>query len=576
MGIAQFLASFRRKQPKTDGAQKQQEPGAKPTQRQPRTPAPLCNPPLLTPPPPVASVRSRNIPVNPGRKSNITASNLLEVPPRGPGPRFPAGGGQGGQGRRGTDTPPANLDARGDLGLVRFDDDLFLPPSPLDEPAVVVEDSGSGDRRPLALRRVPRGAFGEEEGNVGRTELPEEDLGARRNSEGQHFWIEHEPDVRVPAPIAPRRSKGNDNRPGSDSKTIASQLSSITLCGSISSSTNTYKISPSPFRAECTFLRPLGEGGFGKVELHRHTKTSKLLVLKRACVSHEYIKGLPAEIHVLKTIIANRHPRLPTLFHANTSLAELHIWQDYADGGDLAQLGAFFRDRRRRVPEGFVWHVLIQLSSALAYLHEGLLLSSTPDAPPPSGWEPVLHRDIKPENIFLKLVSTENHIYPNLILGDFGLATTKTRTAEVCGSPCWQPPEVPVQSAASDVWAVGAVCHCLAVGGPPMLPVPEEYPYDAVWWECEPEARWVWDVEREAGYSAYLREALGEWLAWEEERRPLGLRGVLRAEGGRTCWVADERMGGVEGLGSWWGWVRRQGARGVVKGQGEGARGFEE
>ncbi|KAL8742022.1 MAG: hypothetical protein Q9184_008314 [Pyrenodesmia sp. 2 TL-2023] len=143
MGIAQFLASFRRK-PNTN-ARKQE------SNRQGRIHAPQCQPPLLTPPAPVASVRSRctaNVPAIPDPIDIVR--NFPDVPSRIPRPRLPAAGGRQGLVRRGIDIPPANLDAQGDLGLVRFDGELFLPPSPVAEPAIVATDAGYGEKEDWA------------------------------------------------------------------------------------------------------------------------------------------------------------------------------------------------------------------------------------------------------------------------------------------------------------------------------------------------------------------------------------------------------------------------------------------
>ena len=74
-----------------------------------------------------------------------------------------------------------------------------------------------------------------------------------------------------------------------------------------------------------------------------------------------------------------------------------------------------------------------------------------------------------------------------------------------------------------------------------------------------------------AGYSPTLKEYLDYWLCWDERDRPLGLRGVLRAEAGRLMFLAD---GGVEvGVGGWEEWVRGGGA-GLAKRTGRGAKGF--
>ncbi|KAL8989437.1 MAG: hypothetical protein Q9177_001673 [Variospora cf. flavescens] len=318
-------------------------------------------------------------------------------------------------------------------------------------------------------------------------------------------------------------------------------------------------LAESNFQNDYTFIRDIGEGGFGKVELHKHNVTRELVVLKRAQMSHEYIKGQPAEVYILRDIVGKRHDRLPKLYHVNTSLAEIHIWQDYCDGGDLQVFGQYFADRKRHIPEGFIWHVLTQLSAALAYLHTGLLDRSHPELEAPASWQPVVHRDIKPENIFLKLVPTETNLYPNIVLGDFGLATTKMNTG------CETEPRRSTRTSGPP-----AVVHYLALGAVPLKVVPRDYPIDPKWWEFDRAARYVHDV-RQNGYSEQLYEAIGEWLNWEERKRPAGLRGFLRAEAGRLMFLAEG--GSQQPWERWWAWILRGGTRQQVKAEGQGPEG---
>ncbi|KAL8649837.1 MAG: hypothetical protein Q9210_004167 [Variospora velana] len=536
--------------------------------------------PFVRPPAPVASTRSRytrDIPTIPHPKAQVGHVHRSAHAAPSAQPRS-----------------SADLEEQGDLGLqgsLRFMDELFLPPPGGER--TTSKESGCSANRQLALTCVPGGSFGTRVHNL--HPLPSHKLDSpvhapRIRSEGLNVYVgvaSNGPEVEVTGILGSVGTRGGgirERRPVGRLDSISeltpmpipSQKSEVTLCGSFVS-TGEYKVTESNFQNDCTFIRDIGEGGFGKVELHKHNVSRELVVLKRAQMSHEYIKGQPAEVYILRDIVGKRHDRLPKLYHVNTSLAEIQIWQDYCDGGDLQVFGQYFTDRKRHIPEGFIWHVLTQLSAALAYLHTGLLDRSHPELEAPASWQPVVHRDIKPENIFLKLVPTETNLYPNIVLGDFGLATTKMNTGcetelRYLGTPCWQGPEIPIQTIFSDIWSAGAVVHFLALGAAPLKVVPQDYPMDPKWWEFDPAARYVHDV-RQNGYSEQLYEAIGEWLKWEERKRPAGLRGVLRAEAGRLMFLAE---GGSQlPLGSWWGWIRRGGTRQQVKPKGKGQNGFE-
>lgn len=349
-------------------------------------------------------------------------------------------------------------------------------------------------------------------------------------------------------------------------------------------------------KKDYSYLRPLGSGAFGTVELHQHKRNGRLLALKTTRTpAIAYTDGIPSEIHIVRDILGNAHAHLPKLHHFTThSLARIDYWMDYYDGGDLVHLSEYHHDRcSRNVPEGFIWHALTQLASALAFLHTGIDRSD-PDKPRPTHWQPVIHRDIKPENVFLKLPPREpptkdnapnnnnkrkkkKILYPTLVLGDFGLATTQMTSGSpghYIGTPAYQPPQLPIHTIYSDSWAIGAVTHFLALGCPPLAPRPLSSSLPLCDYDCDPNVREIGDVRAE-GYSAGLQEYLCQWLCWEEEKRPLGLKGALRAEAGRFLWLAD---GGVEvGVEGWEEWVRGGGLVGEVEGWwGRGAKGGKE
>ncbi|KAI4235549.1 MAG: hypothetical protein LQ349_003082 [Xanthoria aureola] len=364
------------------------------------------------------------------------------------------------------------------------------------------------------------------------------------------------------------------------------QISQATLCGSIKSN-GKYEIEESSFKKDFRWIRDIGEGGFGKVELRQHKTTGQLLALKTTRSVVDYIDNIPAEVYIIRDILGNVHSNLPKLYHFNHSLAQIECWMEYCDGGDLVTFEEHHVLNQTLIPEGFLWHTLTSLTSALAFLHTGVDRSD-PDRPPPPNWRPILHRDIKPDNVFLKLPtrpcgsSSSTTKYPTLVLGDFGLATPNLSDRSrkyYIGTPAYQPPQLPLHTIYSDIWAAGAIVHYLAVGAPPIAPQPYYDSRTPDEFECDPSVRLVQDVTcvddydggTEGGYSAVLKEYLGMWLCWEEARRPSGLRGCLRAEAGRLMFLAE---GGVEeGVGMWERWVRR-GEGGVAVRTENGARGF--
>lgn len=109
--------------------------------------------------------------------------------------------------------------------------------------------------------------------------------------------------------------------------------------------------------------------------------------------------------------------------------------------------------RRKTLTEPEVRYYILQLTSALTYLHDSY----------------IIHRDLKLGNIFL-----DSHM--RVKVGDFGLATKLSHPDErkktVCGTPNYIAPEILKgkpngHSFEVDIWSTGIIIYTLLVGKPP-------------------------------------------------------------------------------------------------------------
>lgn len=193
-------------------------------------------------------------------------------------------------------------------------------------------------------------------------------------------------------------------------------------------------------------LRPLGSGGMGEVYLGVDERPG-------AAVAEVAVKVLRPELQAddgfrrrfARELDAVRrvHGRsVARVLDANLQAAQPWIATEYVPGPTL-------RDARSEVD----LHALAAgLARALADIHAA----------------GVVHRDLTPSNVLLGPDG------PRVV--DFGIAwfddtTTLTRTGMVLGTPAWMAPEQlgdDRHTAASDVWAWGAVLAYAATGRPPV------------------------------------------------------------------------------------------------------------
>ena len=257
---------------------------------------------------------------------------------------------------------------------------------------------------------------------------------------------------------------------------------------------------------EFRLVRKIGEGGQGRCDLFERKSDRKLFVYKvmkcqvETCIS---VTGVvrPKEAAILMEALGPSHPRIIQLYHwVIPAPGQTAYYMEYCSGGDLYDLIKGYHNKHNlKIPESFVWHVYLQLAEALAWLQEN---NNSPEK------FTIVHRDIKPQNVFVRK-SRSDAEYPDIVLADFGIATTKpfscTGPNDFLGTFAYQGPELPLHSRSGDTWAIGACIHEMTVGSPPISKAPPGRRGDD--WYCRPEARQVSSV-RKYRYSRELDDAL--------------------------------------------------------------------
>ena len=157
----------------------------------------------------------------------------------------------------------------------------------------------------------------------------------------------------------------------------------------------------------------LGAGSFGVVYRAVDTQTGAQYAVKRVEKDgSDYYQTRERELHAR----VSSHPHVLT-FHREINAGSHAFFVYDLCAGDLHSVirkMTFFRE------DELIRRVIIQIIDALQYCHSN----------------GVYHRDLKPENI---LVSAESKDM-DVLLADFGLATTNEMTASSCGTPCFMSP----------------------------------------------------------------------------------------------------------------------------------------
>ncbi|USW49060.1 Putative serine/threonine-protein kinase, active [Septoria linicola] len=203
----------------------------------------------------------------------------------------------------------------------------------------------------------------------------------------------------------------------------------------------TAEINPPDFKGVIwKHARYLGGGGFGHTNLYlgtdREDTINNRLVVKHCWASHRnwgslaFWHGprdsrLPMEIKAMQRLDDGMGDQNVVRYrwhvmHPNDMAYT--IYMHFCGHGTLYDLIQRYqsRDDLFDIPQPALWAIFDALTQACLLMERG-----TPDLAqqPIVEWEQIVHKDIKPANIFLDEPSTAwaSGIYPNAVLGDFGL-----------------------------------------------------------------------------------------------------------------------------------------------------------
>jgi len=211
---------------------------------------------------------------------------------------------------------------------------------------------------------------------------------------------------------------------------------------------------PPPEVPDLDLIRPIGQGGFGRVWLARNRTTGKLRAVK-VIPLHRSGSTDPAgrEITSITRLEENlhaQHPNLLVIYHVGKTAEHLFYVMDPADdaGGGAASAEATYRPAtlQSRLQDGppsarQCLRYARQLLGGLASLHAAGMV----------------HRDVKPANCLF--------VGGELKLADFGLLTDADPLVSRIGTARYMPPDGRMDARA-DVYAAGLVIYEMLTGLP--------------------------------------------------------------------------------------------------------------
>ncbi|KAG7494998.1 serine serine/threonine-protein kinase Nek4 [Solea senegalensis] len=190
------------------------------------------------------------------------------------------------------------------------------------------------------------------------------------------------------------------------------------------------------------FIRVVGKGSYGEVNLVTHKSDRKQYVIKKLNLTTSSKRERRAAEQEAQLLSQLRHPNIVTYKESwEGDDRQLYIVMGFCEGGDLYH--KLKQQKGELLPEKQVVEWFVQIAMALQYLHE----------------RNILHRDLKTQNIFL----TKNNI---IKVGDLGIARVlenqNDMASTLIGTPYYMSPELfsnKPYNHKSDVWALGCCVY---------------------------------------------------------------------------------------------------------------------
>ncbi|XP_040889391.1 serine/threonine-protein kinase Nek4 [Toxotes jaculatrix] len=190
------------------------------------------------------------------------------------------------------------------------------------------------------------------------------------------------------------------------------------------------------------FIRVVGKGSYGEVNLVKHRSDRKQYVIKKLNLTTSSKRERRAAEQEAQLLSQLRHPNIVTYRESwEGDDCQLYIVMGFCEGGDLYH--RLKQQKGELLPERQVVEWFVQIAMALQYLHE----------------RNILHRDLKTQNIFL----TKTNI---IKVGDLGIARVlenqNDMASTLIGTPYYMSPELfsnKPYNHKSDVWALGCCVY---------------------------------------------------------------------------------------------------------------------
>ncbi|XP_019941883.2 serine/threonine-protein kinase Nek4 isoform X1 [Paralichthys olivaceus] len=190
------------------------------------------------------------------------------------------------------------------------------------------------------------------------------------------------------------------------------------------------------------FIRVVGKGSYGEVNLVKHKSDRKQYVIKKLNLTTSSKRERRSAEQEAQLLSQLRHPNIVTYRESwEGDDCQLYIVMGFCEGGDLYH--RLKQQKGELLPEKQVVEWFVQIAMALQYLHE----------------RNILHRDLKTQNIFL----TKTNI---IKVGDLGIARVlenqNDMASTLIGTPYYMSPELfsnKPYNHKSDVWALGCCVY---------------------------------------------------------------------------------------------------------------------